>query len=723
MESIGLEWPYSYSWLIAGVGLYFILLFWHARCLFKASTAKDAWKLIILRGLFGLIFLILITRPFIESKETNPDAVRLVAAVDLSGSMNHRDQSGGKRRIDLVRSFLDPDRTGSWFNQTRESFGAVDRLGFSIEDISAIRSSSWSIPESGENTALGDALIELLERQDKEAPGAVVLFSDGRNNVGKSPLIAGDQYRNRGIPINVIGVGEAQEQGNLSVSFSEVPSEIVAKEELILAAEINNGFGRDVKLVARLFAEEEELEDRSITLQAGESRLLNFSPVVPEIAGVRTYRVVLDSVERDSDPSDNSDAQVIQILPPAFFSALYLSHQINPLYPFLKRSLASDRFQLSSLIRLGEKTFHARGEKLSPKGYPQNPAFWMDYDVVLLDAGCLKELNSTMISSLKDFVQKRGGGLLLFGEPSLAREILGGVMPAVDTQSSRGKQNLSLSVLPEPLFSERKRLDNWKTFLPAGLPAHLITRVNPAAREVVSLKGRPDLSVMALQAYGAGKSAYWGSTHDWRRALSDEERSREFSLFWQGVVEWLGSGTVERIKVEQTPGFLIAGDETSLRMEALGADFEPSMDARVEANITGPEGFSKTLQLYPQGGDLGTYAGKFIPPHPGPYRVVYNLGFPDGEKIEQSSYLKIRQFGDEAKDMRYAERDLQMLANLTGGSFVRVEDMTDTWVPNLSAALPTINKRNDLANAWPLFAILFLAAGVEWVLRRKGGLR
>ncbi|MBT7971296.1 MAG: VWA domain-containing protein, partial [Verrucomicrobia bacterium] len=231
MESIGLEWPYSYFWLIAGVGLYFILLFWHARCLLKASTAKNAWKLIILRGLFGLIFLILITRPFIETKETNPDAVRLVAAVDLSGSMNHRDQFGGKRRIDLVRSFLDPDRTDSWVNQTRESFGAVDRLGFSIDDISAIRSSSWFIPESGENTALGDALIELLERQDKEAPGAVVLFSDGRNNRGESPLVAGDQYRNRGIPINVIGVGEAQEQGNLSVSFSEVPSEIVAKEE------------------------------------------------------------------------------------------------------------------------------------------------------------------------------------------------------------------------------------------------------------------------------------------------------------------------------------------------------------------------------------------------------------------------------------------------------------------------------------------------------------
>ncbi|MEL0099470.1 MAG: hypothetical protein VW907_07950, partial [Opitutae bacterium] len=56
----------------------------------------------------------------------------------------------------------------------------------------------------------------------------------------------------------------------------------------------------------------------------------------------------------------------------------------------------------------------------------------------------------------------------------------------------------------------------------------------------------------------------------------------------------------------------ITGKENGLLIDVLGQDFEPSMDARVEANVTGPHGFSKLLQLYPKGGFLGRYAGKFI---------------------------------------------------------------------------------------------------------------
>ena len=77
----------------------------------------------------------------------------------------------------------------------------------------------------------------------------------------------------------------------------------------------------------------------------------------------------------------------------------------------------------------------------------------------------------------------------------------------------------------------------------------------------------------------------------------------------------------------------------------------------------------------------------------------------------------------EAKDHRYAERDLRMLANLTGGKFIHLSEMSSDWKPVLSDSLPTLKRRNDLANSWPLFLALFLAAGMEWIWRRKGGLR
>ncbi len=725
MESIGIHWPYPTSWLWTGAIVYFSCLFWHARKLFPITSPKEAWKLIFLRGLSGLFFLLLIARPFMERFEINPDAVRVVSLVDLSGSMDQSDSYGAESRINQIRPFFDLERTNSWINQARTRYGMVDRLGFAGDEVSAMRASSWDVPAQGKNTSLGNALSSILDSSGNQSPGAVVLFSDGKNNSGKSPLEAGELFRERGIPINVIGVGQAREMGNLSVMFTDFPAKVLAKEELTISAEISNEFLGKRSVTVRLFANDLELEKRSLNLGEGESRRIRFSPVIPEVAGVLTYRVLVDPLEGDCDPADDTDAQVVQINPPVFFSVLYLSSQVRPFYPFLKRALSGDRFQLSSLIRLGEQTYHARGENVSPLGYPEDPDFWMKYDVVLLDGESLNELNATLVSSLKDFVQKRGGGVLLFGNVQPAQELLGGLMPVMETQSVLAKQNLSLFVLPDPLFTERKRVDQWKPFVPAGMPAELITRSKPAAREVVSLKGGGGTgrSLLTLQSYGAGKSAYWGSPHDWKRSLVDEEHSREFSLFWSGVIEWLGSGTVERIKVSDEEFAGITGKENGLLIDVLGQDFEPSMDARVEANVTGPHGFSKLLQLYPKGGFLGRYAGKFIPPDPGSYRVLYQLSYPDGEKLNHLSYLKVKQSGFEAKDTRYEGRELRMLANLTGGEFLEIQNMGDSWTPELAETLPMVRKKNNLADAWPLFLALFFAAGMEWICRRKGGLR
>ncbi len=718
---IGFDWPFSLSWLLVVLFLYVSLLYWHAHKLFKSTTRTEAWKLLALRGFSGLLFIILIARPYIENQQANPGAVRVISMVDLSGSMNEQDSTESERRIEQVRPWMNLERPESWINQVRSKYGMVDRLVFSSEDVSALRTSSWSIPGLGKNTSLGDALLQTIDSPDAENLGAVVLFSDGRNNTGISPLEAGQKFRGLGIPVNVIGVGQIKELGNISVAFSDIPSEILAKEELVLSAEIKNGFENQKSTRVHLYSNDLLLDSRSLTLGSGESRVIRFSPHVPETAGVRTFRVVIDSLDGDSDPSDDADVEIVQVRPPPFFSALYLSHQLTPFYPFLKRALSEERFQLSSLIRLGAETFHARGEDILPTGYPEEPDFWMNYDVVLLDSECLRELNATLVSSLKDFVQKRGGGLLLFGEPEPALELLGGVMPARETLSSRAKANLSLSVLADPLFTELKRVDEWKTFLPAVMPSSLITSINPAARNVVSLKGNSERALLVVQAYGAGKSAFWGSPHDWKRSLINEDRSREYSLFWRGIVEWLGSGTVERVKVDPQNEPSQKGEETSLNIDVLGQDFEPSMDARIEANITGPNGFNKYLQLYPKGTSLGRYGSEFIPSDAGSYRVHYKLVYPDGEKLDHVSYIKVKPSGDEAKDTRYAKRDLQMLANLTGGEFLEIDQMTDNWLPRISDSLPTLTKRNSLADAWPIFLLLFFASGGEWIIRRKGG--
>ena len=346
----------------------------------------------------------------------------------------------------------------------------------------------------------------------------------------------------------------------------------------------------------------------------------------------------------------------------------------------------------------------------------------MSYDAVLADTDALDELNATVAASLKSFVQKKGGGLLLFGPLDEAREILGGLVPVKAAERLVMKQDVSLRTLEEPLFGPEDDVDEMKPFLPGRLPGYLVTQKNPASRGVVVVRASGE-SILAVQAYGAGKVAYWGSPHDWRRSLRDEDGNREFERFWQALAQWLGTGGEERMKVAEESNVLVKGAEATLQVEALGSDFEPAVDALVVAEISGPGGFSEKVQLYPRGAVAGQYAGNFRPEESGAYEVSYQLSFPDGEKLEQSGFVRVGESGLESKDTTFAERDLQMLAKITGGEYLHISDFDHSWEPKFAENLPTLKKRKNLANAWPIFIALFLAAGIEWVMRRQVGLR
>jgi hypothetical protein len=719
---MGWDWPFSPYWFALIVGVFSFLLFFHGRAILSSTLPGVGWKLIILRFLSGLLFLFLLARPFVTSDEPNPKEFKLLSFTDLSGSMNTRDGDQKERRIGLVRPFFDSENTESWISKMRDKYGRVESFGFS-DTIQRLSKNSWNVTELGKKTAIGDALSKSLKNEkENKSLGSVVLFSDGRNNLGSSALEVAKEFRAGGIPVNVVGVGREQPVGDLAVTFLDRKPKAVAKEELLLSGEVENNFEDLVSTNLKLMLGENILEEISLSLTSGEKRKIRFSPLVPKTAGPLRYRIVTTIPRGDADPSNNSDSLLVVVKAPEQFTTLYLSNQMHPLFPFIKRVLANEeRFDFRALVRMSEKAFHALGEELKPE-YPTDPSFWMDYDAILLDTNVLYDLNETMITSLKDFVQKKGGGLLLFGELDLARKKLGGIVPVSEVERVLAKENLSLVTLEEPLFGPVDEVEKMKPFLPKKLPGFFVKEQNPAARGIVlsQANGKPVLSV---QAYGSGKVGYWGSPNDWRRSMINEDGAKEFRHFWQALVQWLGTGGEDRLKTEDSQNSFLRGMDTPLRVDALGADFEPSMDAMVEAHVSGPDNFQQVIQLYPEGSLAGRYAGNFRPALAGAYEVKYSLKFPDGETLERENFLRVSEAGEEAVDVSFARLDLQMLAKLTGGQYLSIDEMKDNWEPTFAEDLPSVRKRHSLANAWILFIVLFLVAGLEWVMRRQAGLR
>ena len=719
---MGFDWPGSTFLFVVICILLSFVLWLHARSLLRSTLPRLAWKLIILRSVVVFLLLLLLLRPFFISE--NPDFSRLsmLTLTDLSGSMNTKDDPQGVSRIAQVTPFLDFEKKGSWIQRMHAKYARVDRFGFSEER------TRWGIksPEEtteGKKTALGEALQECLPQalSDFEI-GSLVLFSDGLSNQGKPMLEVAKEYRSKGLPINVIGVGQEIVRGDLSISFTDRKPTAVAKEELLLSATLQNSFSRKISTEVLLMEGDQELEAISVTLESAESRKVSFSPVIPESAGAKRFRILLTSAKGDLDPSNDSDSLQVNVLPPPQISVLYLSNQVRPLYSFIKRSLGNEeRFSFNALIRLGEKSFHAFGDKVKPK-YPESSDFWMDFDTILLDLESLQEMNATVVDSLKDFVQKRGGGLLMFGSLGDARLQLGGVIPVKEVDRVFSKDSLSLRVFEEPLFGPKDEVKKMKPFMPDRLPGYFVSGQNKGARGVVVSKANGK-AVLSVQAYGAGKAAYWGILHDWRRAIADEKGAKEFRKFWQSLVQWLGEGGEERLKLNEESDFLPRGKDAKISVEALGADFEPATDALVNAEVIGPNGFLESIQLHPEGAFPGQYSATFRPKLPGAYELKYKLTFPDGELLETETFLRVSETGEEAKDLSYAEKDLKMLAKLTGGQFLNIKEMNDDWIPTFSNAMPTIKQKASLGEFWVLFLLLFIAAGLEWIIRRQAGLR
>ena len=106
-------------------------------------------------------------------------------------------------------------------------------------------------PRAWREDRFGDVLDGALQDEQGQSPlGSVVVFTDGRNNSGKPVLEVAKGYRVRGVPVNVVGVGQLKERGDLAIRFSDRKPNAVAKEDLLLKCEATNQFDQSVELGA-----------------------------------------------------------------------------------------------------------------------------------------------------------------------------------------------------------------------------------------------------------------------------------------------------------------------------------------------------------------------------------------------------------------------------------------------------------------------------------------
>jgi uncharacterized membrane protein len=427
-------------------------------------------------------------------------------------------------------------------------------------------------------------------------------------------------------------------------------------------------------------------------------------------------------------------------------------------HSFLKRAWAADPgLDIDSIVRkgkddLGNDTYYiqasqSRSTALS-KGYPSHVEDLFAYDAIVLANVEARQLTRDQQQLTRDFVGKRGGGLLIVGartfvKPGLADTPLEEVIPlqlvdhgdtdtVVRASASRGMNRVALTPAGEahPVMQLGSTVEETKKrwdATPALASTVPLGGPRPGASVLAVTGGAGGISrpLLAVQRYGEGRSLVFAGEGAWRWRMLLPSTDRSYDTFWRQALRWLALSATDPVAI-RVPSASTPGETVSVRILARDAAFVPQADAVIDVNVTTPEGRTETIRAEPprQGDEDGAYVARYRAAGPGVYRVRATARRGATLMGSASSAVLVGGSDPEMTDPRLNMQVLQRIALRSGGRLVTANEAT-ALAGSLRAAVPAarLAVTHDLWHTGWSFALILVLLASEWILRRRWGLR
>lgn len=710
-------------WLCLAIVL---LVAGHVR-LRRILRPRHCLPLSLLRLAALILLTLLLLRPYRRERLPDRDGFRVAVLVDASQSMGVGDIRGGRKRIDIVREAVRSTETGSLVQRLGKRY-RLDLMSFA-ESVRMIHPGA-PVPYMPGRTALGDALRYVLAENSPAPLGAVLVLSDGHGNAGESPVEAGKLYRARGIPISTVGIGDSRRMGDVRVRFADEHLTCRKGDDIELRVIVENQFDNAKTTWLTVGDGADFVVRRKVSIPGGERRLERIR-VAPWRAGFLSYSARIDPVKGDTRSDDDVDYAGVEVREPDTFKILFLGAHMDWEYRFLK-ILAdhNEQVSLAAVIRTGPTSVYQvglegeSGEEGRCEALPRDAATFNRFDAILFDTRAAPLLGTAGVEALVNFVDHRGGGLLLVGPQDGLPQPLLDVLPIPVTPAGHLRRKERLDVNPDFIF-DHDPTGSLQT--PGGLPLYpgdtlwLSPVLKRSARRGAGVRGS-EATVLSAQSYGSGRCAFLGMESTWRWRLGDAGAESGYTAFWNALLVWLSSSSRQRVQTSLDGSKVGIGETVVLDVDVLGRDFLPSTQAQVVATVKPPSGEEQEIRLDPSIETPGRYTGVFFPEDAGEYTVEYRIETAE-ETLTKKAHFLARKVGRETEDTRYREDVLRDLVRITGGRFVGYRDMGHLTEVPLSREVPVkISKRYWADHVWVLLCLAGVLAA-EWFLRRRLGLK
>jgi uncharacterized membrane protein len=404
--------------------------------------------------------------------------------------------------------------------------------------------------------------------------------------------------------------------------------------------------------------------------------------------------------------------------------------------------------EVVTILRTTENKTYIQGAPDAPEdwektllteGFPAKAEDLFKYQALIIGSVEANYFTASQQQLIRDFVDRRGGGLLFLGgraalsDGGYASSQLADLIP-VHLPEGKGTfhrdftgQQLTMfgaqSVICRLNDDPAKNAEIWRK-MPQMANYQEVGDAKPGA--IVLLEstpaGKKKFPLLVTENYGRGRTVLFATGGDWRWKMWMDSKDKTHAIFWQQIFRHLVTDTPGQV-IGSTPKTVLSDDtKVPIRVEVRDKEFKPVVNAKVQARFLSPDGSTATVELAPQPLEEGIYSGEWTAEQPGSY-VAEIIAGREQEELGKDVVTFRREDGvAESFHTSQNKELLQKLSDQTGGRYYTSSDASKlTNEISYSEAGITTRETRDL---WDMPALFLLVLGIraaEWLLRRKWG--
>ncbi len=772
--------------VLALTALLTFVLYWR-----NLNTLPPAYRLLLvsMRTLAITLLLFLVMDPLIVAHRVRPGEQFVALLYDDSLSMRIAGQDGRTRATRLMETYATTGESFENIVQQRHQLARF-RIGNEASPLSNVDALTFDQPESDLLGGINSVLADL----EGTTVSAVVLFSDGIQQPGTTEQDTLLDNLPANVPIFTVGVEEPAEWRDIELADLSLRRLHFDKSPVVLSVNVRSAGLAGREAVVEVVEGTRVVASRSIQIDTDPQDQVARLEFTPTHTGWVDYRARVRLKQQvpteAADEFDGVDDRIAENNLRAFtidnrkksYRILYVSGRPNWENKYIRRALEEDeQLKLTNLIAISnaEQKFVFRGKNTSlsnplfegfendrdrprydeavflrfgakedelQSGYPAEPEELYPFDLVIWGDVERELFSSAQLELTRDFVEKRGGALLLLGGPNSFTEgryadtLIEAMLPVALYQKENGRNPVRL----EQPFSVKPTLEgsasgawSFETY-----PAADEERWN----EMPPLYGfnpfplsRPGATVMAettdtkgtlahqpfflSQRYGEGTCAVLATSDTWQWQMGANHEDDSHERLWRQLIRSL-------VRDNRAPTLLRNKQDRYVEYESAQLEFlvrDKKFDAReslqTTLTLTKPTGAEIQLPMEESIRETGIYEAEFTPEESGLYRMQLVARDDAGEVVAtRQEAILVAADNREFQNARYAPDFLATLASTTGGQAFSLDQLEA-----LAHAIPLpLHENADrvLLHLWriPVFFLLLVLCMIpEWYLRRRKG--